>query len=38
MRYYCANCGIEFESTVAECPNCGEDYDIFSEEDEIEEN
>ena len=37
MKYFCSNCSTEFESTVAECPNCGETYDIVSDENESEE-
>lgn len=36
MKFYCSNCGMEFESTARECPNCGETVDIFSDEDEEE--
>jgi len=32
MRFYCANCGVEFESIVAECPNCGETEDVSNDE------
>jgi len=37
MKYFCLNCSTEFESTVAEYPNCGETYDIVSDENESEE-
>jgi len=37
MKYFCSNCSTEFESTVVECPNCGETYDIVSDENESEE-
>ena len=37
MKYFCFNCNTEFESTVAECPNCGKAYDIVSDENESKE-